>query len=344
MSALDPSRAHHSRRVDPSEGYLDGPASVADSSTMLLTLWSMQIETLRNTLVAQFAGTRERQESLRSVGELVGRVTTVHLQVQQQELAAVGDVLKQLRRGETPSGRNGIFARRGFANVISWASDRALSLTPVDSSVTSERSKSTEPGDALRENVARVQSYIQSIQTNSADNKRIRSLIERAPGIDRLFTDLKSHGHPHSLQSLRDLVTVGTSLSIQLHSVQKDLQRIAAQVRVVGDTIRLKSQEITKTSADFLRGETKRIVRSPNETIRQLRRDLQILEEQELRREFLDELLETLLHFEVLEDLRIERNIVSNSADRRPHHLDWNQVSSMADRWRSDLDTRLRSV
>ncbi|MEM6473561.1 MAG: hypothetical protein AAF802_28640 [Planctomycetota bacterium] len=338
MSALEPTSVGLSRAIERRSD------SQFDESTMLLALWSMQIDTLRDTLASQFAGARERQESLLKVGNAVSKVTAVHIQVQSQELSAVSSVLKKLRDVQSQLGRKLLSARKALAEVFRWADNREISLSPIELPVRFEISDWLRPGEAIRRNLTLIENYVQAVQTNSANNKRIRSLITNAPELDRIFADLKEYDHPHSIESLRDLVDVGTSLSIQLHSIQNDLQHFASRVRIIGEEIRIKSNELSAMRLDLIRNDTKRVVRAPNRKIRQLRRDLQVLENHQLRRELLDELLETLLHFEVLDELRNERGLAPGVDQQSLQSIDWDDVFVAAEVWSRNLHERLRKI
>ncbi|MEM7475308.1 MAG: hypothetical protein AAF483_09980 [Planctomycetota bacterium] len=318
----------------------------SDSAVVLMVLWSMQVDILKDSMLANFAGTVESQKSLNQVGGLVYKVTAIHIETQNTELNSVSWALRQLQNFQQQIIRKIFIAPRNLSNILSWSRQRGLPFVSINSGALSFNWFKARK--AMDQNVGEIRSYIDQVQSNTADNDRLRNHISNAPGLNQIIGQLKQLGHPDRIRSLRDLVTVGTSLSVQLHSIQRDLSLFTKRIRVLGEEAQRKSNEISSQTSGFLKKSAKDEQQKSeeekrDESVRQLKQELRLLEDLDLRRDLLDELLDSILALEVLEDLRkdkiteTQRRELSNSAA-------FEQASRQAQRWQNNLNQQLSSI
>ncbi|MEO1524990.1 MAG: hypothetical protein AAFX06_06115 [Planctomycetota bacterium] len=103
-----------------------------DAATLLLTLWAQQVDVLRNSLISQVEPAQRDQETLNHVTELMSKVSVLRLDLQTQELEAVGERLRQLLDMQTEQPSLTQLVNILQADFIPWAENRGINLSSLN--------------------------------------------------------------------------------------------------------------------------------------------------------------------------------------------------------------------
>ena len=303
-----------------------------DTATLLLTLWAQQVDTLRNSLVSQIEPVGRDVDMLNRVTELMSKVSILHINIQSQELEAVGQKLEQLLElQEQPSVFDLI--KNVTSTFVPWATGRGIDFSSLLDLATSF-------DEILSGGTNLLESYVASIQNSTAVNDQISNLINQTPGIGEIFRELESLGHDYNLQSLADLASVGTSLGNHFQSVANALREVASRVNTVLESIRSKTSELSQfdqTQLSVVQNHSRQDRKSAAR-LEQLHQEIEALKAQGAEEELADLLLEAIDAMDELDALNTQLQMYRSDTPA-PQHIQDN-VKQFSD----DLDKELARV